>query len=61
MECNPAFERAKIPKITFQDLRHAAINHQIQDGTDIVFVGKVAGHLNLATTLRIYGLELGRS
>ena len=57
----PALERAKLPKITFHDLRHTAISHQIEGGADIVSVSKVAGHSNPATTLRIYAHELDRS
>lgn len=57
----PALERAKLPRITFHDLRHTAISHQIEGGADIVSVSKVAGHSNPATTLRIYAHELDRS
>jgi integrase len=57
----PALERAELPKITFHDLRHTAISHQIEGGADIVSVSKVAGHSNPATTLRIYAHELDRS
>lgn len=57
----PALERAGLPKITFHDLRHTAISHQIQGGADIVSVSKVAGHSSPATTLRIYAHELDRS
>ena len=58
---NPALKRANLPKITFHDLRHTAISHQIEGGADIVSVSKVAGHSNPATTLRIYAHELDRS
>lgn len=57
----PALEKAGVPKITFHDLRHTAISHQIQGGADIVSVSKVAGHSSPATTLRIYAHELDRS
>ncbi|MSY10542.1 MAG: tyrosine-type recombinase/integrase [Actinobacteria bacterium] len=57
----PALERANLSKITFHDLRHTAISHQIQGGADIVSVSKVAGHSSPATTLRIYAHELDRS
>jgi len=57
----PALERAGLAKITFHDLRHTAISHQIEGGADIVSVSKVAGHSNPATTLRIYAHELDRS
>jgi len=57
----PALVRAKLPKITFHDLRHTAISHQIEGGADIVSVSKVAGHSSPATTLRIYAHELDRS
>lgn len=57
----PALDRAKLPKITFHDLRHTAISHQIEGGADIVSVSKVAGHSSPATTLRIYAHELGQS
>ena len=57
----PALERAGLPRITFHDLRHTAISHQIEGGADIVSVSKVAGHSNPSTTLRIYAHELDRS
>jgi integrase len=58
---NPAIKKSGLPKITFHDLRHTAISHQIQGGADIVSVSKVAGHSSPATTLRIYAHELDRS
>ena len=57
----PALKRANLPRITFHDLRHTAISHQIEGGADIVSVSKIAGHSNPATTLRIYAHELDRS
>lgn len=57
----PALDRAQLQKITFHDLRHTAISHQIEGGADIVSVSKVAGHSSPATTLRIYAHELDRS
>jgi integrase len=57
----PALTQAELPRITFHDLRHTAISHQIEGGADIVSVSKVAGHSNPATTLRIYAHELDRS
>lgn len=57
----PALERAGLAKITFHDLRHTAISHQIEGGADIVSVSKVAGHSNPYTTLKVYAHELDRS
>jgi integrase len=57
----PALQRAGLAKITFHDLRHTAISHQIQGGADIVSVSKVAGHSNPYTTLKVYAHELDRS
>ena len=57
----PALHRAGLAKITFHDLRHTAISHQIQGGADIVSVSKVAGHSNPYTTLKVYAHELDRS
>lgn len=57
----PALSRAGLPRITFHDLRHTAISHQIEGGADIVSVSKIAGHSNPSTTLRIYAHELDRS
>ncbi len=57
----PALEKGNLPKITFRDLRHSTISHQIEGGADIVSVSKVTGHSNPATTLRIYAHGLDRS
>jgi integrase len=57
----PAIQKTGLSKITFHDLRHTAISHQIQGGADIVSVSKVAGHSSPQTTLRIYAHELDRS
>jgi integrase len=57
----PALQRAGLSKITFHDLRHTAISHQIEGGADIVSVSKVAGHSNPYTTLKVYAHQLDRS
>ena len=57
----PAIETSGIPQITFHDLRHTAISQQIESGTDVVAVSKIAGHSNPSTTLKIYAHQLDRS
>jgi integrase len=47
-----AWKKAKLPKVRFHDLRHAALTRLIQCGVDVRTVQDIAGHSSVKTTER---------
>lgn len=46
------FKIAGIPEAKVNDLRHTWVAHQLQSGTSLVIISKLAGHKRLSTTER---------
>lgn len=47
-------EKAKLPKITFHDLRHTYATLLLENGVNIKIISERLGHSRVAITLDIY-------
>lgn len=56
----PALEAAKLPRLTWHDLRHVAASALIAEGASVAYVSRVLGHANPAITLSVYAHEFAR-
>lgn len=51
----PSLRRAKIRKVRIHDLRQTNIAMRIEQGQNIVYISRQAGHTSVKITLDIYG------
>jgi integrase len=56
-----ALERAKLPSLTWHDLRHVAASILIGEGASVAYISRVLGHANPSITLSIYAHEFARA
>lgn len=56
-----ALARAKLPKLSWHDLRHVAASILISEGASVAYVSRVLGHANPSITLSIYAHEFARA
>jgi len=44
-------KKAKVPRFTLHDLRHAFASHLVMEGVDLPTVQKLMGHADISTTM----------
>jgi len=57
----PALKAAKLPALSWHDLRHVAASVLIAEGASVAYVARVPGHANPAITLSTYAHEFARA